>query len=170
VAEAPTDPFASEILTPEEIPVAEAVIEAPIEAPLEPESDPADVMSDVAPTPPDIPVSSEPAGEHPQVDRIAAVRELAGLFKESGEDAPFQPPPAAPVEDVAEPEQQAEEPIPAAEEAQPVEEPVAEEQIPEPVTVPDNGSDDADGRKRVEDDDQVTRSLISRLIDGVKGL
>jgi len=32
------------------------------------------------------------------------------------------------------------------------------------------GADEPDERKRVEDDDQVTRGLISRLIDGVKGL
>jgi hypothetical protein len=32
------------------------------------------------------------------------------------------------------------------------------------------GGEERDDRKRVEDDDQVTRGLISRLIDGVKGL
>jgi hypothetical protein len=32
------------------------------------------------------------------------------------------------------------------------------------------GADEPDERKRVEDDDQVTKGLISRLIDGVKGL
>ena len=38
---------------------------------------------------------------------------------------------------------------------------------PRPVRTP---SAEGDERKRVEDDDQVTRGLISRLIDGVKGL
>jgi hypothetical protein len=32
------------------------------------------------------------------------------------------------------------------------------------------GSGEEDDRKRVEDDDQVTKGIISRLIDGVKGL
>jgi hypothetical protein len=83
----------------------------------------------------DIPVSSEPSGEAPQVDRIAAVRELAGLFNESEEEdggshRAFRP-----------------------------------SESPEAPEVPGE-----DNKKRVEDDDQVTRGLISRLIDGVKGL
>jgi hypothetical protein len=70
------------------------------------------------------------------VDRIAAVRELAGLFSESEDAGSKREAPRA-FADGGEP--------PA-----------------------DSG--DPDGRKRVEDDDQVTRGLISRLIDGVKGL
>ncbi len=34
----------------------------------------------------------------------------------------------------------------------------------------EDGEEAEDRRKRVEDDDQVTRGLISRFIDGVKGL
>jgi hypothetical protein len=33
-----------------------------------------------------------------------------------------------------------------------------------------SGEESSDDRKRVEDDDQVTKGLINRLIDGVKGL
>jgi hypothetical protein len=117
-----------------EMGLAPAVEEpAPREAEAPPFPEP---VSANEPGAPDIPVSSEPSGEAPQVDRIAAVRELAGLFSE-GEDSGSK------------------------REA--------------PRAFGDGGespgdSDDADGRKRVEDDDQVTRGLISRLIDGVKGL
>ncbi|HEV3473310.1 MAG TPA: DUF4388 domain-containing protein [Actinomycetota bacterium] len=42
---------------------------------------------------------------------------------------------------------------------------------PRPAAAGAAGStDEADDRKRVEDDDQVTKGIISRLIDGVKGL
>ena len=46
------------------------------------------------------------------------------------------------------------------------ERPMARPSAPRPAA----SSDDADERKRVEDDDQVTKGIISRLIDGVKGL
>jgi hypothetical protein len=39
-----------------------------------------------------------------------------------------------------------------------------------PAATEKSGEEEADQRKRVEDDDQVTKGLISRLIDGVKGL
>ena len=129
--------LAAEILSPEaafpeldkqedqpEAEVARAASEAPpapepvAEAPAEPDA------------PADIPVSSGDAGESPGVDRIAAVRELAGLFTEHDEEG-------------------------------------SDEQASRPVRTP---SAEGDQRKRVEDDDQVTRGLISRLIDGVKGL
>jgi hypothetical protein len=41
---------------------------------------------------------------------------------------------------------------------------------PATPTAPQQPSSDPADRKRVEDDDQVTRGLIARLIDGVKGL
>jgi hypothetical protein len=137
-AQTPTEEeLAAEILAPEaafpelnkeetQEPQAEAVSAAP-EAPPAPEAEaPAQPEA-----PADIPVSSGDAGEAPGVDRIAAVRELAGLFNEpeEGDDG--------------------------------------EEPIARPVRTP---SAEGDQRKRVEDDDQVTRGLISRLIDGVKGL
>ncbi|MFN2488495.1 MAG: DUF4388 domain-containing protein [Actinomycetota bacterium] len=50
----------------------------------------------------------------------------------------------------------------------------AEPSRPRPTPAPSDAetstSDEPDDRKRVEDDEQVTKSLISRLIDGVKGL
>jgi len=42
--------------------------------------------------------------------------------------------------------------------------------VPAAKADPDAPEAETDGRKRVEDDDQVNRGLISRLIDGVKGL
>ena len=39
-----------------------------------------------------------------------------------------------------------------------------------PSVPPPSEGGEADERKRVEDDDQVTKGIISRLIDGVKGL
>jgi Domain of unknown function (DUF4388) len=91
------------------------------------------------------PAPPSPEAPHsPRVDRAAVVRELAGLFSDEGAGG----------EPTARPRS-----VPAA---------------PRPATAPaasaedESGSDDA--RKRVEDDDQVTKGLISRLIDGVKGL
>lgn len=137
VAEGPAsngyeDPLASEILSPAAAPPAP---EDPVAAPEEPVAPPApEPVAEQPQAPaPEIPVSSEPAGEAARVDRIAAVRELAGLFSE-GE-----------VADTPSRTRRATAPAPEGEET------------------PDN-------RKRVEDDEQVTRGLISRLIDGVKGL
>ena len=128
VAEGPAsngyeDPLASEILSPAAAPPAP---EEPVAPPA-----PEPVAEQPEAPAPEIPVSSESAGESPRVDRMAAVRELAGLFSEGGDDAP----PSRTRRAVA----------------------------PE-------GDAEADNRKRVEDDEQVTRGLISRLIDGVKGL
>jgi hypothetical protein len=71
--------------------------------------------------------------ESPRVDRIAAVRELAGLFHEEGD-----------------------------------------EQDARPAFRRDGGAeaspDEPDERRRVEDDEQVTKALISKLISGVKDL
>lgn len=117
------DLMAAELLAP-------AAPEAPVAA--EPQAPPA--PEPVAPQAPEIPVSSESAGESPRVDRIAAVRELAGLFSEGEDDEASN----------------------GRARSRSSETPAAE-------GAPDN-------RKRVEDDEQVTRGLISRLIDGVKGL
>ena len=72
-------------------------------------------------------------GESPSVDRIAAVRELAGLFQEE-----------------------------------------RDEQDARPAFRRDGGAetstDEPDERRRVEDDEQVTKALISKLISGVKDL
>ena len=128
VAEGPasngySDPLESELLAPAAAPAAP---EEPVAPPA-----PEPVAEQPEAPAPQIPVSSEPAGESPRVDRIAAVRELAGLFSEGDEEeAPSRSRRAA---------------------------------APEGEAAPDN-------RKRVEDDEQVTRGLISRLIDGVKGL
>lgn len=65
------------------------------------------------------------------MDRISAVRELAGLFSEGEEEEGTARPKRASAQE---------------------------------------GEEAPDNRKRVEDDEQVTRGLISRLIDGVKGL
>ena len=128
VAEGPSsngfeDPLATEIL-------AEPAPAAPVE---EPQAPPAPEPVAEQPEAPaaQIPVSSEPAGESPRVDRIAAVRELAGLFSEGEEEEGSRSRTRA--------------------------------AAPEGEGAPDT-------RKRVEDDEQVTRGLISRLIDGVKGL
>ena len=119
------DPMAAELLAP-------AAPEAP--AAEEPQAPPAPEPAVAPEAPADIPVSSESAGESPRVDRIAAVRELAGLFSE-GED----------------------------EEGNNGKARSRSSESPATEGAPDN-------RKRVEDDEQVTRGLISRLIDGVKGL
>ena len=110
------DPLASEILSPA----------APME---EPQAPPAPEPAAEQPEAPaaEIPVTSEQSGEAPRVDRIAAMREMAGLFSE-GEEEDGSKRAAA------------------------------------------EGESAPDTRKRVEDDEQVTRGLISRLIDGVKGL
>jgi DNA-binding Lrp family transcriptional regulator len=111
--EGTADNFLNDLLAePPTAPEAEEVAAAP-----EAEAEPEEV----------IPVSADPEGESPRVDRAAVVRELAGLFDD---DRPR--PKAAPSRAEA-------------------------------------GTTD-DARKRVEDDDQVTRGIISRLIDGVKGL
>lgn len=115
------DPMAAELLAP-------AAPEAP--AAEEPQAPPAPEPAEAAEVP-EIPVSSEPAGESPRVDRIAAVRELAGLFSEGDDDN-------------------------------------GKARNRSSETPPEEGA--PDNRKRVEDDEQVTRGLISRLIDGVKGL
>ena len=80
---------------------------------------------------------SAPAQAHeeqvPSVDRIAAVRELAGLFHEEGDEQDARP--AFRRDGEAEP-----------------------------------STDQPDERRRVEDDEQVTKALISKLISGVKDL
>lgn len=117
------DPLESELLSPAAAPAAP---EEPVAPPA-----PEPVAEQPEAPAPEIPVSSETAGESPRVDRIAAVRELAGLFSEGDEEeAPNRSRRAS---------------------------------APEGEAAPDS-------RKRVEDDEQVTRGLISRLIDGVKGL
>ena len=127
--------LAAEILSPEAaFPELDKQEEVPAEAAQAPEAPPAPEPVAEAPAEPetaDIPVSSGSAGESPGVDRIAAVRELAGLFTEHDEEEG------------------------------------SESSSPRPIRTP---SAEGDQRKRVEDDDQVTRGLISRLIDGVKGL
>jgi hypothetical protein len=127
--------LAAEILSPEAaFPELDKQEEAETAAQAAPEAPPAPEPAAEAPAEPeapvDIPVSSASAGESPGVDRIAAVRELAGLFTEHDEES-------------------------------------SENSASRPVRTP---SAEGDQRKRVEDDDQVTRGLISRLIDGVKGL
>jgi hypothetical protein len=107
------DPLIAEILAPQ--------------APATPEPAPPAPQPLVQPPAPE--VGAPDAGPETRVDRVAAVRELAGLFSENEEEEPAPQRPRS----------------------------VA------PDGPPDN-------RKRVEDDEQVTRGLISRLIDGVKGL
>ena len=94
-----------------------------------------------APAPPDLPVEDvDDAPPAQRVDRASVVRELASLFSDD--------------------------------------EPVRRPQRPSPPRA-DQGSAQADTEKdesdepapkRVEDDDQLNRGLIGRLIDGVKGL
>jgi hypothetical protein len=79
----------------------------------------------------------------PRLDRSAAARELAGLFSDAGRS----PRPASGAR------------------AEPEDEPDAVEETPER-----RRPEESDERKRVEDDEGVTKGLISRLIDGVKGL
>jgi Domain of unknown function (DUF4388) len=84
-------------------------------------------------------------GDGPRLERSAAARELAGLFS------------------AAEPKPQpTQQPSPENSDGPP-----GGQQAP--ASNPDQG-DGVDRRKRVEDDDQVTRGLISKFIDGVKGL
>ena len=102
-----------------------------------------------APVPPapEAPTAAPPAAETPVVDRAAVVRELAGLFSEA-EDRPRARPSAPRARPAA-----GTGATPAA----------------GPAATPGKAAED-DGLKRVEDDDQVTKGIISRLIDGVKGL
>ena len=72
-------------------------------------------------------------GESPSVDRIAAVRELAGLFQEEGDEQDARPAFRRDGDGEA-------------------------------------AADEPDERRRVEDDEQVTKALISKLISGVKDL
>jgi hypothetical protein len=72
--------------------------------------------------------------ESPRVDRIAAVRELAGLFHEEDEEGD------------------------------------ARRAFRRNDGGPDATTDEPDQRRRVEDDEQVTKALISKLISGVKDL
>ena len=81
------------------------------------------------------------ASEAPRVDKYAAVRELSDLFNRSEADA------SVPAFVPAEPKHEAEENGDAA---------VDEVAVRAPHWI--------------EDDEEITRSLISRLIDGVKGL
>ena len=98
----------------------------------------------------DIPISAEAEDNSlPTVDRLAAVRELADLFDQTEADGTTPKP---------EPEQ--------SEESEHPEHP----EQPELVEAVARTSTNGDGRRRVEDDEEITRGLISRLIDGVKGL
>ena len=81
----------------------------------------------------DRPTPTQGHEEESPVDRIAAVRELAGLFKEEGAEQDARP--AFRQDGGAE-----------------------------------NSTDEPDERRRVEDDEQVTKALISKLISGVKDL
>ncbi|MDQ4064793.1 MAG: DUF4388 domain-containing protein [Actinomycetota bacterium] len=103
-----------------------------------------------APTPPapEAPAATPPAAGSPVVDRAAVVRELAGLFNE-GDDRPRA--------------------RPSAPRARPSANAGTSPGAPPAPAAPGQPAED-DGRKRVEDDDQVTKGIISRLIDGVKGL
>lgn len=94
---------------------------------------------------PSIPPDADVA--EPRLDRSAVVRELAGLFSDTEGPSSRRGPALQP------------EPEPGPEPAAPAAEQRGAGQ-----------SGGADDRKRVEDDDQVTKGLISRLIDGVKGL
>lgn len=88
----------------------------------------------------EIPVSADPgAAPEAVVDRLAAVRELAGLFDPADSDQD-RGPSFAPDDDEA--------------------------KVPSPVA---SGPVNGDGRRRVEDTGEMTRGLISRLITGVKG-
>ncbi|MGH2746589.1 MAG: DUF4388 domain-containing protein [Actinomycetota bacterium] len=95
-----------------------------------------------APEPPAAPeIPATPSQETPHVDRAAVVRELAGLFSDEERPRPKAASSSA-TQSAAKKEAAKKEP----------------------------GASDKDDRKRVEDDDEVTKGLISRLIDGVKGL
>lgn len=100
-----------------------------------------------------------------RVDRAAVVRELAGLFNDDFKPRPRavpSPPPAAKT-----PSEPDVEPGPGVS---------LDEQDgrPEPELAlagrSVNGSPSANGKKRVEDNADVTRALISKMIDGVKGM
>ncbi len=90
----------------------------------------------------EIPVES---GPEPTVDRLAAVKELADLFDQTDSGDASGPPYPAELEAAA---------ASAAADQE----------------TWDSTATEGDGRRRVEDDEEITRGLISRLIDGVKGL
>ena len=102
---------------------------------------------------------------------------LEDLFAGQPEEPRQAPPAPAPM-----PEAPAPSPAPAAEESPSVDRAsvvrelaglFSDDDRPRPRQVPSKPAaegEEEDTRKRVEDDDQVTKGLISRLIDGVKGL
>lgn len=99
-----------------------------------------------------------PEHHNPQVDRTAVVRELAGLFDDDARPRPKRVVPS---------EQGAQQP-PAPQASAPAPEP---QPAPVAPALAEPGAEAGQGqRHRLEDDDSVTRGLISRLIDGVKGL
>lgn len=125
------DPFASEILSPEETSVPLDILPS---ADATSEADVSELDQPIASVT-DIPVTAEP-DDVPSVDKSAAVRELSNLFKQNTEvdsSPTFLVPPL-------------------------------ENKVEEAT------GDAPEAKKRVEDDEEITRGLISRLIDGVKGL
>lgn len=102
-----------------------------------------------------------PERHDPQVDRTAVVRELAGLFDDDARPRPKRVTPPAQSAQPAAPQSAAPAPAP---------EPVAAAPAPAPAAAEPGTEAEQGQRHRLEDDDAVTRGLISRLIDGVKGL
>lgn len=141
------DPFASEILAPE----ASSDDDSELSPFVEVTSEPASELS------PFVEVSSEPAageidvetvsdtagysGSDRTVDKRAAVQELSDLFRQS--EVENNPTFLVP--------------------------PVEPREEEEPEAVLDD-LPDPENKHRVEDDEEITRGLITRLIDGVKGL
>jgi hypothetical protein len=135
------DPFAAALLSdePVERPTAPAADEVDVEAEAElirEGAEPAVERREEETSKVEAPVEQAQQGseeEPPQVDRVAAVRELAGLFREEGE-----------------------------EDARPA--------FRGNGGGSDGSTDEPDKRRRVEDDELVTKTLISKLISGVKDL
>lgn len=98
--------------------------------------------AEAEPSPTDIPIGETASDDGAVVDRLAAVKELADLFEKTDEGAAGPPYPAE----------------------------LAAQRERVAAAVNGDGSVNGDGRRRVEDDEEITRGLISRLIDGVKGL
>lgn len=158
----------------------------PSSAPVEPEDVAAEHAPEVTqPTAVDL-EAEEPAGSEPEpngepaqaeepdglkVDRAAVVRELAGLFNDDFKPRP-RAVPSPPVADVAAPSE-ADVQLDAGADLQ--EQPEGEPQEDSETEVAlaarsVNGSLSSNGKKRVEDNSDVTRALISKMIDGVKGM
>jgi len=141
--------------------------------------DPVSVETFDAPTPSDLLTETPAAPDDPFLSDLLANGPRAVAPPPAPTPAPAPPPVQAPrVEPPAAP---AVDPAPAAEPAPHVDRAAVvrelaglfddDERPQRPAPTRDReGADEPDERKRVEDDDQVTRGLISRLIDGVKGL